>query len=62
MKEGHIMQRKLPLFLIIAIVLAISIPLFAFAETAAVTQPADGTGYQFGRGGFAAEITDAQGS
>lgn len=56
------MQRKLSLFLIVAMILAISIPLFAFAETTTATQPADGTGYRYGRCAFDGEITDAQGN
>ncbi len=56
------MQRKSTLFLIVALVLAVSVPLFAFAETAPAAQPADGTGYQLGRCGIAYDITDAQGN
>lgn len=44
------MKRKSTLLLIAALVLAVSIPLFAFAETTTFgTQPQDGTGYMNGR-------------
>jgi len=59
------MKRKSTLILIAALVLAVSIPLFAFAETALGTQPEDGTGFMNGRGngmGVDEDIVDANGN
>lgn len=55
------MKRRSKLFLIAALVLALSIPVFALAETA--VRPLDGTGYQGGRNeAFASDVVDAQGN
>lgn len=59
------MKRKSTLFLIAALVLAVSIPLFALAETTVGTQPLDGTGFMNGRGGYAPlaqDVYDANGN
>jgi len=56
------MKRLSKLFLIAALVLAVSIPVFAFAETTPGTRPLDGTGYMNGRGFDADAVTDAQGN
>lgn len=43
------MKRKSTLILIALVILAVSIPLFALAESAIGTQPQNGTGYMRGR-------------
>ena len=57
------MKRRSKLFLIAALVLAVSIPVFAYAQTAPGTRPQDGTGYMAGRNeAFASDVVDAQGN
>ncbi len=43
------MKRKSTLILIAALVLAVTIPVFALAETETALQPLDGTGFMHGR-------------
>jgi hypothetical protein len=54
------MKRKSTLILIAALVLAISIPVFALAESELGVQPLDGTGYMRGRGNGVADPASVQ--
>ena len=55
------MKRK-SILILAALVLAVSIPVFAFAETETALQPLDGTGFMYGRSQTAGTTTAVRGT